>query len=127
MVADDRMGYGKTKTAPFPLGEKIGIEYLVDYMGGNTDSSILDAYFRKFPRWQDEVVGTVVAAFRILDGGDVFARDGDCPAVGHGMAGVEDNVLYHLAYLSPVNIHRPQIIRDVVTAGNLVTMQDKFR
>ena len=43
----------------------------------------------------------------------------------HGLTGVDDNVLDHLAYLPPVHLDTLEVLGKIIGTGDIGTTQDK--
>ena len=103
MVGDNGVGDGQTKTAARLFLGKIGVENFADIFLADAVTLILKDDLDIFAGRQveDIVVGNI----------NIGGLDGQDAALRHGLAGINGQILGHLAELALVRLHRQQIVR----------------
>src|SRR5512133_791987 len=108
MPGDDRVADGEPEPLPFPGAHlfrgEVGIEYLVDDVGGNATALVPEGNFY-VPAGRDGV-----DTFP-LDG-DRFSADEQRSTVRHRFPGIDGNIAEYLAHLDTVDVQHREIVRE---------------
>ncbi len=119
VFADDGIGAGEAQTAGVFTGGKIGIENPGQDFGLDAHAEIAHQNFHVLARAQR----------RQKAGGEfhVLGAHFDFATVGHGLDGIEHDVVDDLAELAFVHIHGPKIRREGKFAMDIAPMQGEER
>jgi hypothetical protein len=120
MLLDYKMADCQTEAVPLWLGGKVGIENFVDDFWWDARAGILNGDVDKSTLAQTKRQGRLVRAF------DIGAGNLDATTLWHGLFGIENDVVNHLANLAAVSIDQPEIVSNTVFAGDRRAVQDKI-
>lgn len=119
MLFYDGIGRGQSEAGAFFLRGEVGVEDFAQMLGLDADAVVFDRDAAVAAgRQRDRSVGLQ---------GQVVGRDTDDPAVGHGLDGVDDKVLDHLAELALIHLNRPKVRRGMKLAADVGPAESEAR
>ena len=119
VLLDDGIGCGEAEAGAFVLRGEIGVEDFAEVLGFDAGAVVLDGDAAVAPGDQPQR--------RVRLDRDVVGGDAHDAAAGHGLHGIDDEVLDDLAELALIHLDGPQIRRRLELAAHVGAAQREAR